>query len=172
MIPPIHKRMWITEEKTSVLKLWTSEEKIHTIIRITCIQTKQWENGHCTFMQSPLTIMCKSTKLCKCVAKSPYLLPYTLCIDVIRPSCWGYAVADPGFVKRGGRESKFPARPEKVAQWGGGGGGGGLRHIFPPEFFGPTFTLLGRGTVRLPRPTSGVASKKKKKKKKKKARKN
>ena len=43
-------------------------------------------------------------------------------------------VADPGFVKRGGRESKFPARPEKVAQWGGGGGGTPT-HFFPPEFF-------------------------------------
>ena len=66
-------------------------------------------------------------------------------------------VADPGFVKRGGRESKFPARPEKVAQWGGGG----LRHIFPPEFFGPTFTLLGRGTVRLPDRPPGWQAKKK-----------
>ena len=76
---------------------------------------------------------------------------------------WSLSVADPGFVKRGGRESKFPARPEKVAQWGGGGG---LRHIFPPEFFGPTFTLLGRGTVRLPDRPPGWQAKKKKKKKK------
>ena len=68
------------------------------------------------------------------------------------------SVADPGFVKRGGRESKFPARPEKVAQWGG------LRHIFSPEFFGPTFTLLGRGTVRLPDRPPGWQKKKKKKK--------
>ena len=63
-----------------------------------------------------------------------------------------------------GNLNKFPARPEKVAQWGGGGGG--LRHIFPPEFLGPTFTLLGRGTVRLPDRPPGWQAKKKKKKKK------
>ena len=72
-------------------------------------------------------------------------------------------VADPGFVKRGGRESKFPAQAWKSRSVGGGGGG--LRHIFPPEFFGPTFTLLGRGTVRLPDRPPGWQAKKKKKKK-------
>ena len=79
----------------------------------------------------------------------------------------------PGFVKRGGRESKFPARPEKVAQCVGGGGGTPT-HFFPGIFL-PTFTLLGRhgrGTVRLPdRPPGWQAKKKKKKKKKKIARK-
>ena len=38
-------------------------------------------------------------------------------------------MADPGFVKREGRESKCCTRQEKVAQQGGGGGGG-LQHIF------------------------------------------
>ena len=45
-----------------------------------------------------------------------------------------HTVADPGFVKRGGRESKFPARPEKVAQWGGGGGDSDT--FFPRNFLG------------------------------------
>ena len=44
------------------------------------------------------------------------------------------SVADPRFVKRGGRESKFPARPEKVAQWGGGGGDSDT--FFPRNFLG------------------------------------
>ena len=51
------------------------------------------------------------------------------------------------------------ARPEKVARRGGGGGGGGLRHIFPLIFFA-SFTLLGRGTVRLPDRPPGWQAKK------------
>ena len=73
-----------------------------------------------------------------------------------------FSVADPGFVKREGRESKcrdaVPGLKKSLS--GGLGGGGGLRHIF----FFASFTLWGRGTVRLPE-TSGVKSKKKKKKK-------
>ena len=56
--------------------------------------------------------------------------------------------------EKGGPGIQIPrcrARPEKVAQWGGGGGGGGgtPTHFFP-DFFLPSFTLLGRGTIRLP----------------------
>ena len=51
------------------------------------------------------------------------------------------SVADPGFVKRGGRESKFPARP---AQWGGGGGGGGGTPThFSPGIFWPDIYIIG-----------------------------
>ena len=67
------------------------------------------------------------------------------------------AVADPGFVKREGRESKCRARPEKFAQRGGG-----LRHIFFFFFF-CVITLWGRATVRLPDRPMGWKAKKKKK---------
>ena len=38
----------------------------------------------------------------------------------------------------GGRESKFPARPEKVAQWGGG-----TPTHFPPGIFWPGIYIIG-----------------------------
>ena len=70
--------------------------------------------------------------------------------------------------EKGGPESKFPPGLKKsLSGVGGGGGGGDSDTFFPRNFLGRQFTLLGRGTVRLPDPTSGVASKKKKEKKKK-----
>ena len=65
----------------------------------------------------------------------------SVCVTFWERLQWGYhwSVAYAGFVQGGGFNH---AGPEKAD-----GGGGGLRHIF---FFCASFTLLGRGTVRLP----------------------
>ena len=73
------------------------------------------------------------------------------------------SLAYAGFFKGGCFREQIPrcrARPEKVAERGGGGG---LRHIFffSLQFF-TSFTLLGRGTVRLPDRPPGWKKKKKK----------
>ena len=70
------------------------------------------------------------------------------------------SVADPGFVKREGRKSKF-----RQAWKSRSAGGGGLWYIFSPDFFLPSFTLLGRGTVRLPDRPPGWQAKTKNKNK-------
>ena len=53
-------------------------------------------------------------------------------------ACVHESVADTGFVKRGGRESKFPASPPglKKSLSGGGGGGGDSDTFFPRNFLG------------------------------------
>ena len=73
-------------------------------------------------------------------------------------TCGHVPVADPGIVKREGRESKWRQR--------GGGGEDSGRHIFfPLNFFFFVIYIMGRGTVRLPDRSPGWKERKKQKQK-------